>query len=171
MSQVEMDDLLLKMILEEGSHPTNTVNSNTNMRRSLPPQHPNIDLANKYHSNLHKAERLSIGGSHSNAEVEKNQNKEKKVLKENTYLYNSGGNDTHSHEKEENRHENNKHENNKHENKYENRHELKHGHATPPKSHKPKQSSVSKNVESKENKHHYHRQHSYDGYKGSAHKE
>jgi len=64
MSQLEMDDLLLKMMLEDGTNPANP-NANTNQfRKNLPPQHPNgLDLGggqgSKNYNNIYKTEKAS----------------------------------------------------------------------------------------------------------------
>lgn len=73
-SQLEMDDLLLKMMLEDGTN----LGGQNNFRKSLPPQHPNgpdlggtgQSLASKVMNNTYKAERSgSYTGGNTKKEI------------------------------------------------------------------------------------------------------
>jgi len=106
-SQLEMDDLLLKMMLEDGANQQNP----NHFRKNLPPQHPNgLDFTgSKSHSNMNKGERIaqpsnpiprgSVGGE--------TENKNKKALQESTNFNNAGrySVDAHKDERDENRHD------------------------------------------------------------------
>ena len=113
-SQLEMDDMLLKMMMDDGTHIGAGLN---NFRKSLPPQHPNgLDLGGNNHAggtksytNMYKADRGERASSLTRNSVgseESEAAKNKKVLQENTSLYNNNkGSNLHSNDKEENRYD------------------------------------------------------------------
>ena len=109
-SQLEMDDLLLKMMLEDGANPGNP----NHFRKNLPPQHPNgLDFTGsqgfgtKSHSNMNKPERVAQPVPRGTVGGELENTKNKKALQESTNLHNVGrySVDAHKDEREEHRHD------------------------------------------------------------------
>lgn len=111
-SQLEIDDILLKMMLDDGGNPGGV----NNFRKSLPPQHPNgLDLgsggqglaATKNYSSgstgvtggSYKPERNSVGGSTQNDDLLS----QKKSVQESTELNYRGSHHAHSSDKTEER--------------------------------------------------------------------
>lgn len=141
MSQLEMDDLLLKMMLEDGTTGANNTNQ---FRKNLPPQHPNgLDLGgqgSKNYNNIYKTEKAS-----QFSQAAPSTDETKKSLQESTnphqHQHHPGrySLDAHAHAQKDEREENRK-ENGTPSNQY----------------HKSKSSSSSKQLEGRHSYNHHH---------------
>jgi len=141
MSQLEMDDLLLKMMLEDGT--ATGANPNPNQfRKNLPPQHPNgLDLGgqgSKNYNNIYKTEKAS-----QFSQAAPSTDETKKSLQESTNQHPGRYSlDAHAHAQKDEREENRK-ENGTPSNQY----------------HKSKSSSSSKQLEGRHSYNHHHHHH------------
>lgn len=155
-SQLEIDDILLKMMLDDGGNPGGV----NNFRKSLPPQHPNgLDLGSggqglaatkNYSSGSYKPERNSVGGSTTATAQNDDVLSHKKSVQENTNL-GYGGSHVHSSDKTEERYGS------------------RNGRAThQPNYYSSKTLNFSKTLDQKPL---YQRQHSHDAYGESSQKE
>jgi len=141
MSQLEMDDLLLKMMLEDGTTGANNTNQ---FRKNLPPQHPNgLDLGgqgSKNYNNIYKTEKAS-----QFSQAAPSTDETKKSLQESTNTHQHQHHpgryslDAHAHAQKDEREENRK-ENGTPSNQY----------------HKSKSSSSSKQLEGRHSYNHHH---------------
>jgi len=138
MSQLEMDDLLLKMMLEDGTNPANAHANTNQFRKNLPPQHPNgLDLGGgqgtKTYNNIYKTEKASQF-SHATP----NTDETKKSAQESTNVHQHPGRYSLDAQKDER--DENKKENGTPSNQY----------------HKSKSSSSSKQLEGRHSYNHHH---------------